>query len=476
MTILLIVLLIIAAVLLLCLIRTLMLKPTPAREATIDAKADDRARAYGEKLGKMIRCETISNRHDPSREKFLKFHQLLEELFPEIHKTCEKHVFNGSLLFKWEGSGKKEPIMFMSHHDVVEASGEWQHDPFGGEIIDDKVWGRGTVDTKGNLFCIMQSIEELIKEGHQPEQDIYIASSCTEEVSGEGAPLTAQYLKDHGIKLRFMMDEGGMIMEEPIGGLKGTYGVVGVLEKGYGDLKFIARGKGGHSSAPPKNTAMARLAAFVHEAETKNLFRPYLNSTMEEMFRRFTPNMNFGMKFIMANLWLFKPLFIRLLPSINSMAGAMVKTTLTFTMAKGSEGYNVIPQEAYVTGNLRFSHHQATEESVRIMTELAKKYDIETEVIQTHDPCPEVSYTSEAFKLVEEVMGEIYPDVGVSPYVMTGGTDCKFYTEVCENALRFAPLYINKQQLGSIHTRDENIDIASLSKGIDFFKTIIRKA
>ena len=66
--------------------------------------------------------------------KFLDFHKVLEQEFPNVHKTCEKTVLNGSLLFNWTGTGEKEPIMFMSHHDVVEAGGEWEHGPFSGDI------------------------------------------------------------------------------------------------------------------------------------------------------------------------------------------------------------------------------------------------------------------------------------------------------------------------------------------------------
>ena len=78
-------------------------------------------------------------------------------------------------------------------------------------------------------------------------------------MSGQGAPMTVQYLKEQGVKLAYLMDEGGMILEEPVGGVKGVYGVVGVLEKGYGDVKFIAHGTGGHASAPGKNTPLVRL-------------------------------------------------------------------------------------------------------------------------------------------------------------------------------------------------------------------------
>ncbi len=237
---------------------------------------------------------------------------------------------------------------------VVEAGGAWKYDPFGGQIIDGRVWGRGTVDTKGNLFCIMQAIEESICDDVSPDCDVYIAAGSNEEVFGEGAPTTAAWLKKRGVRLRLVLDEGGMILENPIGGLKGTYGAVGVLEKGYADVKLIARGKGGHSSTPSKNTPLVRLGKLMAAVEKKSPFTARLNPTVTEMFKRFAPNTDFGLKFALCNMWLFKPVLPALLCALSPKAAAMIKTTIAFTTAKGSDGLNVLPQEAYVTGNLRF--------------------------------------------------------------------------------------------------------------------------
>jgi carboxypeptidase PM20D1 len=234
----------------------------------------------------------------------------------------------------------------MSHQDVVEANGEWKHDPFSGDIDEDgNVWGRGAVDTKASLFCIFTALEELIAEGYEPECDVYIGSSCTEEWSGDGAPATVAYLKEQGVKLALVLDEGGLIIDEPMGGVKGTFGMVGVVEKGYGDLRFTAHGKGGHASAPTKNTPLVRLAKFMTDVEKHYPFRAEISPTVEEMFRRMAPNMDFGMKLIFANLWLFKPLLTKLLPSISSSGAAMVRTTIGFTMAKGADGLNVLPSK-----------------------------------------------------------------------------------------------------------------------------------
>lgn len=458
-------------------LKTITLKPTSAKEAKVVLDTTNRANEYGHLLSQMIKKETISCKDQQDRTKFYEFHELLKELFPHIHSVCEKQVFDGSLLFKWASNGKNEPILFMSHHDVVEANGTWEHEAFSGDIDETgRVWGRGTVDTKASLFCMLQAVEELIKEGYQPECDVYIASSCTEEWGGDGAPKTVEYLKSKGVKLAYLMDEGGMILEEPIGGVKGTYGMVGVLEKGTGNVKFVAKSNGGHASAPTKNTPLVRLGKFMVDVEKNDPFKKIMNPTVTEMFRRITPNMNFGMKLIFSNLWLFKGLLIKLLPSISSPAGAMLKTTLAFTTAKGADGLNVLPQEAYVTGNMRFIPHQDEKESIELITKIAKKYDIEAEVMGSAPSCPVVSYQSKAFHLVEEVASKVYPNVGICPYVMTGGTDAKFYRYLTDNCLRFAPLYIDSQQYGSIHGLNENISQGALPLGVDFYKEMIKRS
>ena len=474
MAVLLVILALLAVLILVVVLRAALLKPTTAKTAEVKLDESPRAEAYGKRLADLVRMETVSSRFDPDRQKFLDFHKKLEEMFPLIHETCEKHVFNGSLLFRWKGQGKGNPILLMSHHDVVEANGEWEHAPFSGEIDEQgRVWGRGTVDTKASLFCILTAVEEMIRDGYVPGRDVYVASSCTEEWSGEGAPLTAKYLKEQGVRLDFLLDEGGMVIEEPVAGVKGIYAMVGVLEKGYGDVRFIAKGKGGHASAPGKNTPLVRLGKFMAAMEKKSPFSSRFNPTVNEMFARMAPNMTFGMKVIFANMWLFEPLLIKLLPSISPAAGAMLHTTMAFTMAKGADGLNVLPQEAWVTANMRFIPHQPTEESIALISREASKFGLETEVIYKDEPCPVVDFKGDAFHLIEKVAAEVYPGVGVCPYVMTGGTDAKYYRDLSDNCLRFAPLYIDGQQYASIHGLNENICRGALSSAVDFYKKVI---
>lgn len=150
---------------------------------------------YAKKLSEMIKVETVSEVNNPNTEKFDRFHKKLKELFPLVFSRLDVTYIDSSLLIKWKGEGKENPILFMSHQDTVSALGNWEEPPFSGLIKDGRIWGRGTVDTKGSLMCIFQSFEELLEEGYTPHRDLYIASSSTEEIAGSGAPITVEYLK-----------------------------------------------------------------------------------------------------------------------------------------------------------------------------------------------------------------------------------------------------------------------------------------
>ena len=162
------ILLLVLVLLAIAVIRAAMLKPTPALTAEPPKADAARARAYAEKLAAMVRQETVSSRFDPSRSKFENFQESLPALFPRVFAACQvAHPGAGLVLrLPGKGSSKKEPILLMSHHDVVAATEQgWEHAPFSGDIdAAGRVWGRGTVDTKGSLMCELQALEELLKE------------------------------------------------------------------------------------------------------------------------------------------------------------------------------------------------------------------------------------------------------------------------------------------------------------------------
>jgi carboxypeptidase PM20D1 len=154
----------------------------------------------------------------------------------------------------------------------------------------------------------------------------------------------------------------------------------------------------------------------------------------------------------------------------------MLKTTIAFTMAAGSEGANVLPQAAWVVGNMRYSHHQGKEASIRAITELATRYDLETEILEPGFDSPLSDYRSEPFCLIERAVHSIFPGTKTSPYIMTGASDSRFLSRVCENCLRFTPFVIDQQQLESIHGIDENVNLSTLAPAVEFYRYILTEA
>ena len=431
---------------------------------------------YAGELAKLIRCETVSEYGQTDKTKFREFHKLLKETFPNVFNTCTVEDFDGSLLIKWQGKGEKKPVLFMNHHDVVSAEGAWEHEPFSGDIENGAVWGRGTVDTKSGLFCMLKAAEELISEGYVPEGDVYFESACTEETDGSGAEKICDELYRRGIQFEYSLDEGGLIVYDPIGGADGFFAMIATEEKGCLEIKFTARSEGGHAARPGKNTPLVRLGKFMTEAERKNskLFPAKCGETLQEMLRRMSLKMNGVLKPVMKSSKVLAPLLKVLLPVVSGNAGSMMRTTLAFTMAQGSEAPNVLPTEAFVMGNMRFSSHQGKAKSLEVVDKICKKYDIEMEITFDSVEPKSGSYKAESFKLMERALKETYPDVIACPYVATTASDNRYMGKVADACYGFSPLRVSDQQLDSIHGLNENVDAKTLPTAVDFYKFMMK--
>ena len=237
---------------------------------------------------------------------------------------------------------------------------------------------------------------------------------------------------------------------------------------------FTAVSEGGHSSAPKPHSPIARLADFVHDVETHNLFRRKMPKEVAAMFEALAPYAGFPLKLVFSNLWLFRPLLLKVLPMISAQAGAMIRTTIAFTMMSGSDACNVMPQEASVCANMRFIPHQGMEESLAVIRKLAEKHGLETAVLAGNDYTKPTDIRGEAFRTVQRVIGETFPGCAGSPYVMTGATDARFYEKICENVVRFAPVIYGPEQMKGMHGLNENIRYDCLPGAVDFYRNLIR--
>ncbi len=445
------------------------------KSSYVPAPDKEREAEYAEKLSEMIKIPTVSHKGQTDISEYLKLHEKLVELFPLVHEKLQKTVIDGNLLYKWTGKSSENPIVLMSHQDVVPAEGVWEHEPFSGDIADGKVWGRGAGDTKCSVMAFFQAVEELLKEGYEPSCDVYLSSSCTEEWGGEGGPKIVSELKNRGVKPFLVIDEGGGIISEPVGGIKGNYAMIGVFEKGKANIRFTAKSNGGHASTPPRNTPIVRLAAFINEVENGKHFKKKFLPEVTAMFGKLSRYAPFGLRLVMGNLWYFKPLMKAVMPMISSQAGAMLRTTVAFTMQSGSDAENVLPQEATLCANVRYIPHQGEEESLKILRKLAKKYKLEMEILDSNDHSEPADIKGKAFKFVEETVDKTFPGLASSPYVVLGATDAHFYQEICDNCVRFAPVIYGPEQMKGMHGLNENIETNCLPGAVDFYKNLIKK-
>ena len=436
----------------------------------------ERLGRYVENFSRLLRMDTTTL---PSgcadTERFYRFQALLGEVFPHIVLSCEHEDFDGSMLLRWKGRGSgKKPALFMYHHDVVASDPScWSHAPFGAETADGRLYARGALDTKCGLWGVLQAADELAQEGFVPDRDVYFVSTRNEESSGLGADAIAAALHERGIELDMTFDEGGFILHDPIGVADGTFAVVAVGEKLPLTIRFTARSPGGHAAMPPKNTPLARLGKMMTYIEDHDPFPPVISDTVAQMLRCYGPYMHrFG--FVARHPRLFAPLLKKVLPAVSDTGGALLKTTLVFTMAGGSPASNVIPTEAYVIGNLRCAPHQTPQECLDVLKKICGKYDVEVECRVRERGGHVADYRGEAFRILENAVKQAYPQLdGVVPYISNTASDSSAYSPYCRQCLGFNPFLITKEQMGTIHGIDENIDLDTLVPGVDCFRHIL---
>lgn len=435
---------------------------------------DDEIMNYALRLQKMIQCKTVSVQDSYDDTEFARLRCVMVELFPTLHKTAEKMTFGDDCwIYKIKGADETRNIMLMSHHDVVDVSGEWEHDGFGGEIVDGKIWGRGTVDTKTPLFAEFSAIEELLNEGFQPPCNIWIGSSHNEELGGNGIPLANEYFKEKGIRFEVILDEGGALIEPPLAGMcADKCGMVAVHEKGRIYLKCTATAGNAHASltAGVQATTVERMSSFINEIMSTDIFIRKINPQVEAMFKHMAPYLKFPMNMLLSNLWLFGGIIKKVMPKINAQAGGLIGTTCTFNNIEGSTKDKICTAKAF----LRPVNEEDFEKDLEAFKEIAKKYDITVEMTEDSEYHGPADMSKPPFQYTMNCIGEVFPQYPASPFILPAGTDARTLTDVCDCVLRFAPIKLSAQQLGSVHAENENLDIDSVANCVAFYKHFVK--
>ena len=456
-------------------IRTVVIS-TKARKLTASTLnfSDEEINTYADRLSEMIRCKTVSVKDSYDDTEFKKLRDTMEKLFPLVHEKAEKMTFSDDCwVYKIPGKDQSHNIMLMSHHDVVEVSGDWKYDGFSAHIEDGKMYGRGTVDTKTPLFAEFSAIEELLSEGFEPECNLYIASSHNEELGGDGIPKANEYFKKNGIVFDVILDEGGAIIEPPLGNMKcDKCAMIAVHEKGRFYLNLKATAQNAHASltSAASNTPVERMSMFINEITTKDIFIRRLNPQVTAMFTHLAPYCGFMMKLLFYNLWLFGPVIKKVMPSLNAQAGGLIGTTCTFNEIKGSSADKLCTAKAF----LRPVDENDFKLDLEKFKEIAAKYDITVEEPDGNEYHAPADMTKPQFEYTKECIAKVFPQYPASPFILPAGTDARTLTDVCPCVLRFAPIRLSKEQLASVHAENENIDLDAVAAAVAFYKEFVK--
>ncbi|MFH0298318.1 M20 family peptidase [Bradyrhizobium sp. 31Argb] len=451
--------------------------------AAIPREAID-AEAAATRLAEAIRFKTISSFEKPEQHaqalRGMQAH--IEKSFPAFHAAAKREVIAGlSLLYTWEGSDPRaQPIALLAHQDVVPVAPgtdkDWQQPPYDGVIADGFIWGRGSWDDKGNLYSMLEAAEALANAGFQPKRTIYFAFGHDEEVAGtRGAKAIAATLALRGIKLDFVLDEGLLITDGIMKGLAKPAALIGVAEKGYATLVLSAQATPGHSSMPPRETAIGMMSAALTRLEDHRL-PMQIRATVSEMFDTLAPEMNGVNRVILSNLWLFKPLLLREFAKTGPTE-AMVRTTTALTIFNAGDKDNVLPGRAEATVNFRLlpgdtqasvtDHVRSTIGNDRISI---KPFPGNT------DPPPVTGTAGASYQTLNRTIREIYPDVIVAPGLMIAATDSRHYAGITDNIFRFSPVRANSEDLKRFHGTNERLSIEGYADMIRFYQRFIENS
>lgn len=433
--------------------------------------SEEQQTAYAQRLARMIQCRTVSNKgtFEEHEEAFRALNCTVQELFPTLHTRAEK-ITTGKdgWLYRIPGKDTSRNILLMSHHDVVEAEGEWKHDPFGGEIIDGQIWGRGTVDTKTPLFGEMTALEELIQAGFEFPCNVWLGSSYNEEIAGDGIPLALQYCKEKGIQFELVLDEGGAIVEPPVPGVSCMCAMLAVHEKGRHVLECEASDASAHAGlAAKEETPIVRLAKFIAEVDRKKPFITRLYPCVRATFEGLAPYMSFPFRLIFANTGLFWPIVKKVMPAVSPQAGAMLGTQCFFNKISGEGGSS---PSAKVTASLRCIDDKDLAQDIAQIKKIAGRYGVSVrdgEGCEYHGPA-DISLPQ--FQFVKDCVHAVFPDVAAAPYLLPAGTDARHTVDVCPCVIRFAPIRINNTQFKSVHSENEHIDIRAVADNVAFYR------
>lgn len=455
-------------------------EPTPPGPVPVDV------RQAVDRLSRALTISTVSfdDRQQTDSTAFLALHAFLKDAYPLVHRYLNHEaVANLSLLYTWRGlEPTLAPIVLMGHLDVVPVEPgterEWTHPPFSGAVADGFIWGRGALDNKSGVLAVFEAVELLLAQGFRPRHTVHLAFGHDEEIGGHGANAIRNTLAARGVTdFALVLDEGGAIVPGTTLGLTTPIAFVGIAEKGILTLELRVNAGGGHSSSPRPETAIGILSHAVARLED-NPFPVRLDGVVGHTLKYLAPETPLGTRFILANLWLFRPLVARALARTPAGA-ALVRTTTAPTILSAGTKANVLPSEAVALINFRILPGETRDTVVASARAAVDDTRVKIQVT-THvhtEPGPMSNPSSPAFRLIAQTVRDVYgaDDVVVAPYLTFFATDARYYADTSTNVFRFLGFRFEADATERAHGTDERLAVESYLDGIGFLHRLIQQ-
>ncbi|MCD9149364.1 M20 family peptidase [Pseudophaeobacter flagellatus] len=435
--------------------------------------------AATEILSQAVQFETVSD--DLARPDFAAFLQFLEQSYPVVHATMSREVLAAQTpLYKWQGSDASlQPVLLAAHYDVVPippgSLQHWDHAPFAGTVADGFVWGRGTLDNKGALVAMLSAAEHMIQQGFTPKRTVYFSFGGDEEIGGDGAKAVAEHLTAQGVQLAWALDEGSFVLDKIIPGLTQPVASINLSEKGYVTLDLVATSPGGHSSMPPRVTAVGRIARAVDRLQA-NPVPGGLNGISEEFFDALGRYFPIDKRVVFANRWLFNPVLEGILSGAPS-TDAMLRTTTAPTMLSGSSKENVLAAEATATVNFRIHPRDSVDSIVEHVRATIDDPEIEIRLDPSFASAasPVSASDGPGYLDIEYAILAAFGPLATVPGLTIAATDARHYAQAADAAYRINPFKIDSSDLERFHGINERLSIENLETGINFFGALLQK-
>ncbi len=372
-----------------------------------------------------------------------------------------------SLLARLEGCGEGKPLLFLNHIDVVPADPQgWSFHPFSGEEADGYLWGRGALDMKGMGIMELFAFIAVAREGLALKRDLVFLAVADEEAGGYSGARALLEERPEELEAGVVINEGGYATTDLVPG-RPFFMVASAEKYGYW-LRLLRRGVGGHGSMPTGQGALERMIpALARLLEKKRPMR--INPTMQAFFSRLAEHWDILAPFredgdVGTLARLIEENNLAALPALN----AVLRDTLSLNMLNAGVKINVIPDRAEAFLDCRLLPETEGGEFLSFVEDALADPEMEVDVFMDMERAPASPHQGPYFEAIAQTVSRNYPDAIVSPFMLSGLSDSRFFRARGVPCYGIIPAHIGLSDLSRIHGVDERIAVQDVKDGVRF--------